>query len=138
MDAQKGACLRDISQDSWLPRALGRSDALLALGLSEILLYFFRIARLVASVMYISGMIPCHVFAMLVLLSRAIGITLYLLVMPGGCRDRATKRTWALAAADCGLAVLYLWGYLPCQRYTLLAGVGMEFLHLACSRPQRW
>ena len=137
-DNQKGACLRDISQDSWLPRVLGKPNALLVLGFSEIGLHAFRIARLVTSVMYISGLVSCRTLAVTVLLTRAVGIALYLLIMPSGCRDKVTKRMWALAAADCSLAGLYVWGYIPCERYTLLAGAGMEFLHLMCDSPQRW
>lgn len=134
----RGECLKNISEHSWLTSALGKPKALLVLGLAEVGIHLLRIVRLFVSLLYVGGLVQCHAVALTVVLTRLVGIVLYALLMPEGCRDAMTKRTWALIAADGALMLMYLRGTLRCQRYTLLAGVGMEILHVACDSDRRW
>ena len=134
----RGACLRAISEGNWVSRAMGRPWALLTLGRAEVALTMFRIVRLVVTIMYVAGMVSCRTLALTLMITRILGVFMYIFLTPSGCRKPLTKRRWALAVADGGLAALYLSGTLDCQRYTLLAGVGMEMLHLACGHSQRW
>lgn len=135
---ERGACLRAISEDSWVPRALGRPRALLVLGLAEVALTVFRIVRLVVTMLYVANVIPCRALALTLMTTRIAGLLMYVVLTPTGCRKPLTKRRWALAAADAALAILYVGGFVDCQRYTLVAGVGMEMLHLMCGHSQRW
>ena len=135
---ERGACLRGISHDHWVSRAFGRPRALLSLGLAEVALTMFRIVRLVVTMLYVSNVISCRALALTLMTTRIVGVLMYVFLTPTGCRKPLTKRRWALAAADGALAAMYLGGFVDCQRYTLLAGVGMEVLHLACGHSQRW
>jgi hypothetical protein len=135
---QRGACLRAISEESWVTRVLGRPRALLVLGLAEVALTIFRIVRLIATMLYVANVISCRALALTLMTTRLTGVLMYTAFTPNGCRKPLTKRRWALATADAALAVLYVGGFVDCQRYTLLAGVGMEMLHLACGHSQRW
>lgn len=138
MSQAKGACVRAISQDSWVSRAFGRPQALLTLGLAEVAMTMFRIVRLVVTILYVANVITCPVLAVTLTMTRVAGVLMYVFLTPTGCRKPLTKRRWALAAADGALAAMYVCGILDCQRYTLLAGVGMEMLHLACGHSRRW